>query len=237
MQNQSIVITDTQGRPVSIESISQNSIVTPNSISTTTVTTKDSSSKSATSAAKVTAALKQPRTLTSIMSPRRGSSKSVKFAVEDNGKSTKQLSSSKTLHKDSFLAECMFLVLDYLMVVVPLASLHVVLDVLVYKQYGQDIVFREMASRGITSLFVLIVVHSVFHPSHSKVPFQMLLLLGGMMLGMYLVHIAQTQDYFAVMKQAPPVGTLLAWTVVELEYYWSAVGMAVVGFWYWLVKV
>ncbi|KAK9471907.1 uncharacterized protein V1510DRAFT_418732 [Dipodascopsis tothii] len=160
---------------------------------------------------------------------RRGASKSVSFAVEDKP--------AEPEAPPGLFAESMLLLLDYTMVLVPLASFHVVLDVLVYRQYGQEIVLNELLHRGAISFLVLGLIHAVLHPGHAGVGMQMLILLTAMMIGMYLVHVCQTQDYFAVMKQAPPLATLLGWAAIELEPYWSTLAMACVGFWYWCVRV
>ncbi|KAK9330430.1 hypothetical protein V1520DRAFT_340472 [Lipomyces starkeyi] len=133
--------------------------------------------------------------------------------------------------------EYAFLLLDYAMVVVPLASVHAVLDVLVYRQYQQALIFGDLAQRALVALAVLFVLHSTVHPTHSSIGIQMILMFVAIVLGTYLVHAATMNDYFAVMKQAPPLGTLLVWLAVELDYYWSIVAAVTVGFIAWCLRV
>ncbi|KAK9237167.1 hypothetical protein V1525DRAFT_404813 [Lipomyces kononenkoae] len=133
--------------------------------------------------------------------------------------------------------EYAFLLLDYAMVLIPLASVHAVFDVLVYRQYQQVLIFGDLARRSIVALAVLFVLHSTVHPTHSSIGMQMILMFAAIVLGTYLVHAAAVSDYFAVMKQAPPLGTLLVWLAIELEYYWSIVAAITVGFIAWCVRV
>ncbi|KAK9454506.1 hypothetical protein V1511DRAFT_502179 [Dipodascopsis uninucleata] len=132
--------------------------------------------------------------------------------------------------------EYAFLVLDYLMIIIPLASVHITLDILVHKQYHQELIFREICNRGLMSFFVLFVLHSVLHPTHGTIPMQMLLLFASILGGTYLIKVCE-MDYYAVMKQAPALGTLLSWLAVELEYYWSVLAVVVVALITWLIKV
>ncbi len=39
--------------------------------------------------------------------------------------------------------------------------------------------------------------------------------------GCYMIFISNTYDYYAVMKQAPPIGCLWIWSVVELSFPWA----------------
>lgn len=51
--------------------------------------------------------------------------------------------------------------------------------------------------------------------------------------GCYLIHISNTFGYLAVMKQAPPVGCLWIWAVVELELTWAVTSLAAAGGFLW----
>ncbi|KAK9469303.1 hypothetical protein V1512DRAFT_255946 [Lipomyces arxii] len=133
--------------------------------------------------------------------------------------------------------EIAMVVLDYLMILIPLVSVHTVLDVLVYRQYQQEVVMREVGRRAMIAFGVLFVLHSTVHPAHKNGFMQMLLMLGMILVGSYLIHAADIHDYFAVMKQAPPLGTLLVWFAIELEYYWSIVAGCTVGFVAWCVRL
>ncbi|KAK9477660.1 hypothetical protein V1514DRAFT_282497 [Lipomyces japonicus] len=131
--------------------------------------------------------------------------------------------------------EYLFVLLDYLMVIVPLTSVYIVLDVLVYRQYDQDLISSDVLHRAVTAFGTLFVLHSTIHPLHASLPMQMLLLFFTVILASYLVHACYHHDYFAVMKQAPPLGTVLVWLSIELEYYWSILAGVTVAFLSWLI--
>lgn len=45
--------------------------------------------------------------------------------------------------------------------------------------------------------------------------------------GCYLIHISNTYGYLATMKQAPPLGCLWLWAVVELDLAWGCASLLV----------
>jgi hypothetical protein len=51
--------------------------------------------------------------------------------------------------------------------------------------------------------------------------------------GCYLIYISNTYGYLAVMKQAPPLGVLWVWSVIELELAWAVASLAVAGGFLW----
>ena len=49
--------------------------------------------------------------------------------------------------------------------------------------------------------------------------------------GCYLIYISNTSGFLATMKQAPPLGCLWLWSVVELDLVWACVSLLIaVGF-------
>jgi hypothetical protein len=49
--------------------------------------------------------------------------------------------------------------------------------------------------------------------------------------GCYLIYVTNTFGYLAVMKQAPPLGCIWLWAVVELDLPWAVLSLVVaVGF-------
>jgi hypothetical protein len=89
---------------------------------------------------------------------------------------------------------------------------------------------------------VIFLLFYSFHP-HSSPPIllprlparvqpvlhQLLFFVGSVSAGSYLIHITNTYGYYAVMKQAPPVGILWIWSVIELDLLWavSSVGLCI----------
>jgi hypothetical protein len=51
--------------------------------------------------------------------------------------------------------------------------------------------------------------------------------------GCYLIHISNKYGYLAVMKQAPPVGCLWIWAVVELDLPWAVLSLVGASAFFW----
>jgi len=51
--------------------------------------------------------------------------------------------------------------------------------------------------------------------------------------GCYLIYVTNSFGYMAVMKQAPPLGCLWVWSVIELELHWAVLSLAGVGIYVW----
>jgi hypothetical protein len=47
--------------------------------------------------------------------------------------------------------------------------------------------------------------------------------------GCYLIHAANVYGYLAVMKRAPPLGTLWIWSVIELKLPLALLSLGLVG--------
>lgn len=53
-------------------------------------------------------------------------------------------------------------------------------------------------------------------------------------LGCYLIHITNVYGYLAVMKNAPGIGCLWIWSVVELDLLWAVPSLGIcIGFLKW----
>lgn len=52
--------------------------------------------------------------------------------------------------------------------------------------------------------------------------------------GCYLIHVTNSKGYLATQRQAPPLGCLWLWSVVELDLAWAATSLlgAVAFVWY-----
>ena len=51
--------------------------------------------------------------------------------------------------------------------------------------------------------------------------------------GCYLIHVSNRFGYLAVMKQAPPLGCLWLWAVVELDLPWAVLSLAAAALFLW----
>ncbi|KAK3386239.1 hypothetical protein B0T20DRAFT_449450 [Sordaria brevicollis] len=139
--------------------------------------------------------------------------------------------------------------LDTTLYTISLTMLHFTLDVLVQNQYSADrIVWPKVWSRAIQALFVFaLLIYTLHpHPSSSSNPNpllpasilppryqthlrQVIFTIMSITAGCYLIHITNRYGYLAVMKQAPPVGCLWVWSVVELRLPWAVLSLGVAG--------
>ncbi|KAG9240347.1 hypothetical protein BJ878DRAFT_297639 [Calycina marina] len=116
-----------------------------------------------------------------------------------------------------------------------LSMLHFTLDVLVSHQYAVDISWPVIAGRAAHAFPIIFLLIYSLHPHNSppillpRLPpriqptlHQILFFSGAIFAGCYLIHISNTYGYYAVMKQAPPIGCLWIWSVIELDVQWAA---------------
>jgi len=126
---------------------------------------------------------------------------------------------------------------DAIFFTLTLAMLHFTLDVLVYHQYAQAVEWPPIFKRTLTMLPVLFVVtYSVRSELLARVPLlrQLVCLITGVSAGCYMIHIGNTYNYFAVMKQAPPIGTLWVWSVIEMGLPYALACVSVnAGYLWW----
>ncbi|KAF2646417.1 hypothetical protein P280DRAFT_10450 [Massarina eburnea CBS 473.64] len=126
---------------------------------------------------------------------------------------------------------------DAILYSVTMAGLHLTLDVLVYNQYREAIVWDEIIKRAASALpifFFLVYLTHVGFTTRFPVLRNLLFLVGGVAAGCYLVFSGNKHGYFYVMKAAPPVGTLWIWSVVEMDIAYAALhALAVLGYSKW----
>ncbi|GAB1320878.1 hypothetical protein MFIFM68171_11088 [Madurella fahalii] len=137
-------------------------------------------------------------------------------------------------------------VLETLLWAMSLAMLHFTLDVLVQHQFSVNrVVWPKVWMRAAQALLVFGVLIYALHP-HPSSPtllpglptrFQPLLrqaifFASSLCAGCYLIYITNMFGYLAVMKQAPSLGCLWVWSVIELELPWAVLSLA--GAWAFL---
>ncbi|KAI9816762.1 MAG: hypothetical protein M1827_001407 [Pycnora praestabilis] len=117
-----------------------------------------------------------------------------------------------------------------------LGMLHFTLDVLVHQQYRQEIDWAMIFRRSGMSLPVIFFLVSMLHPlgTSNRISTQMLFFVVSATSGCYLIFAANTQGYYAVMKRAPPLGTLWVWSVIEMKLPYAVTSLLVaIGFLYY----
>lgn len=120
---------------------------------------------------------------------------------------------------------------------VTLAMLHFTLDVLVYNQYAMDILWAVIFKRTFKVLPILfLLVLMLRSEAAARFPNvkQVFYLATAAGAGCYTIHIVNRYGYLAVMKQAPPLGTLWIWSVIEMDLAFAAASVtANVAYLWW----
>ena len=117
-----------------------------------------------------------------------------------------------------------------------LSMLHFTLDVLVYHQYRQDMAWGEIARRSGTAAPMLMLLVFAMHSATAtrvRALRQAVFFLAATVAGCHLVYAGNKYQYFAVMKAAPPVGTLWVWSIIELRLELAVPSLLVVGACVW----
>ncbi|GAB0136577.1 hypothetical protein EsDP_00004874 [Epichloe bromicola] len=133
-------------------------------------------------------------------------------------------------------------VLEAALWTVIIAMLHFTFDVLVQNQYGREIdwssVFIRTARAWGVFLFLFYFLHAPplganatfvpgLPPRYQRPLRQATFFATSVAAGCYLIHITNTYGYLATMKQAPPLGCLWLWAVVELDLVWGCASLLV----------
>jgi len=115
--------------------------------------------------------------------------------------------------------------------------LHFTLDVLVYSQYRQSIEWTPIFTRTATilpALFLLIYLPRSKYLAGFALLKQVFYLCTAVGAGCYMIFAGNKYDYYAVMKQAPPVGTLWVWSVIEMRLEFAVVSVLIdLGYLWW----
>ncbi|KXT08973.1 hypothetical protein AC579_4036 [Pseudocercospora musae] len=111
-----------------------------------------------------------------------------------------------------------------------LVMFHFTLDVLVYNQYAQDVIWLAIFKRSGTILPILFLVIYMMRSETARklgILRQILFLASAVVSGCYLIHAGNNYGYFAVMKQAPPLGTLWVYSVIELDLLFAVASVLI----------
>jgi hypothetical protein len=118
-----------------------------------------------------------------------------------------------------------------------LTMFHFTLDVLTFNQYRQEVEWGPIWKRTAMVLPILWLMIYVMRSATARrveVARQVFFLAVGVAAGCYTIHVGNVYDYYAVMKQAPPLGTLWVWSVIEMKLPFALVGLgANLGFMWW----
>jgi hypothetical protein len=120
---------------------------------------------------------------------------------------------------------------------ISLAMLHFTFDVMVFHQYRQTIEWGTIFAKTgkmLPALFLVIyALHSKFAQRFPVIK-QWFFLACSIAAGCYLIKSGNNNGYYAVMKTAPPIGTLWIWSVVEMHLEYALAHVVVMlGYVWW----
>jgi hypothetical protein len=125
---------------------------------------------------------------------------------------------------------------DAILYSLSMTMLHLTLDVIVYNQYREDIVWNEIVKRAASAFPIFLVLVYLTHVEFSnRYPLirNLSFMVGGIAAGCYLVYSGNKHGYFYVMKAAPPVASLWIWSVVEMNALYAGLNAAIVFVYGW----
>ena len=127
--------------------------------------------------------------------------------------------------------------LDVALYTTTLTILHFTLTVLVHHQYATSppslpSIFYSSTVASPTPALLLVLV-ALLHPRSGQAVTQLLFAAISIAAGGWLVYASNEDPYMAVMKKAPPLGTLWVWAIVEMEWEWALGCLGVVAGWGW----
>jgi len=125
--------------------------------------------------------------------------------------------------------------LDIALYTSTLTLLNFTLTVLVEYQYASETpslpsVFYSSTIASPTPVLLLILV-AILHPRSAHLATQLLFVVLSTVAGAWLVHASNKDPYLAVMKKAPPLGTLWVWAIVEMRWEWALGCLGMVAGW------
>ena len=127
--------------------------------------------------------------------------------------------------------------LDVALYTTTLTILHFTLTVLVHHQYATSppslrSIFYSSTVASPTPALLLVLV-ALLHPRSGQLVTQLLFAALSIAAGVWLVYASNEDPYMAVMKRAPPLGTLWVWAIVEMHWEWALGCLGIVAGWGW----
>ena len=116
-----------------------------------------------------------------------------------------------------------------------LTMLHFTLDVLVHQQYRQaeTIEWSMIVQRTLVTFPILGALVYALKARANAIWAQVLFFGLSVGAGCYLIYSSNEEAYFAVMKRAPPLGTLWVWSVIEMRLEVAVGSLVAVGGYFW----
>ncbi|OHE92143.1 hypothetical protein CORC01_12546 [Colletotrichum orchidophilum] len=144
--------------------------------------------------------------------------------------------------EEALLSPLVDRIMDTLLWTVSLAMLHGTFDVLVQNQYAKEIEWPNVFSRTLIALLVLFFLFYNLHafpssptlvpglPARYQHPIrQAIFFVAGAWAGCHLIYITNKFSYLYIMKQAPTLGCVWIWSVLELDLPVAVANLGVAG--------
>ncbi|KAI9158970.1 hypothetical protein HJFPF1_06975 [Paramyrothecium foliicola] len=119
-----------------------------------------------------------------------------------------------------------------------LAMLHFTFDILVHRQYGEQIEWPIIIKRAGMSFIAILALFYPLHPHDAnptlvpRVPAkyqhpirQAIFFAMSVAAGCSLIYVTNYKGYIANMKRAPPLACIWLWAVIELDLPWAALSL------------
>lgn len=136
--------------------------------------------------------------------------------------------------------------LDTLMLAISLSALHFTLEALTLHQYAEELRWKHVFWHTVLKAFPILTILIHFMHGHlSSLPVskrvgdavnalkQAVFVVVANIAGCYLIYLTNMEGYMAVMKNAPSIGTLWVWSVIELGLVGALAGVAGPGAYAW----
>ncbi|KAF3313646.1 hypothetical protein TWF173_005718 [Orbilia oligospora] len=116
---------------------------------------------------------------------------------------------------------------------VPLTLLLLALYILVQKQYLEETDHWESIGRTVKSFPVIWFIIYLTHPRKTLVAMQVVFIAIAVGAGCWMIYNVNNNGYYAVMKMVPPLGTLLVYSMIEMDITPSVSTLALIGIYCW----
>jgi len=111
---------------------------------------------------------------------------------------------------------------------IPLSAVYTLMDILVHRQYSEDVVFWPFVTR-IAKVAPILWIFVYFSNSRVNRPWmQFLMFIGSIACGSYLIYVVNKVSYYGVMRRCPPLATLWVYFVVQLKLVPSILSLVAV---------
>ncbi|KAI5811019.1 hypothetical protein DFH27DRAFT_531069 [Peziza echinospora] len=116
---------------------------------------------------------------------------------------------------------------------VPLIFLLFAFEVIVHQQYRQELDLKKITFKCLKAFPIFLTLIYQTHSYRKHALAQAALFAFSVGAGCWLVHATNRYGYYAVMRQAPPVGALWIWAAVEMNLSWLSASCVAVCGWVW----